>query len=637
MRWGETVARAGGPHHCLRRRWNWSGRSTGGLKKSQHQPPGCPPGFRSSLRAGAHGAVFGRGPGADHRAVRASRRRYLDYLLCKVSPLYLDALQHYQQVLRQRNEWLRHPAGGLREVLDEQLTTWAEPIIDARRRLPDRAGPGNCRFYRELSGVEILSEQVRYRASVPDAPEPPTSPRTDGPERRLVARPRCPGRIGTTWTFAWAPKPCGPSAPAANLAAALRRWRLAEWRAAMGHDPIYLLDDCIVGARSTPPGLSVAAAHPADPGRDHWNARLVERHARSGGWRCSTSGGKLGRRRSGPGDVESLSGIFSQSMAVEPQSAFARWYRCFLAWQSVLGPEIAAQVQLARVVNGVAWVRTTSPVWAHQLTFLKPDILRRLAEKLGPKVITDLRVERGLARPPERATTVVEVHIGPARTRPPSSAAPRRPGCRACRLRSARPWRPTRLMQARMQAAAVASCLECGQLTDHADRACQTCQMATCEARHRSLLAALTATPWASHWDLQRTLPGHHGQRVWQAARSDAAQLVARRVRRGWLAPQALGAASQLAVVEAFKMYTMLRGDEAVGPGHAGHDGALCRESRAGPAYCFLRGREIRSARSPSIGRWNVFPREAYATQSTERARTEKNSTNNRPGEPGHR
>ena len=65
------------------------------------------------------------------------RRRYLDVLLCKSSPQYLRTLVRYQQVMRQRNEWLKRydRRCSIREleVWDEQLTVLAAYLVEKRQ------------------------------------------------------------------------------------------------------------------------------------------------------------------------------------------------------------------------------------------------------------------------------------------------------------------------------------------------------------------------------------------------------------------------------------------------------------------------------------------------------------------------
>ncbi|HDR46235.1 MAG TPA: DUF721 domain-containing protein [Geoalkalibacter subterraneus] len=75
-------------------------------------------------------------------------------------------------------------------------------------------------------------------------------------------------------------------------------------------------------------------------------------------------------------------------------------YRAFSCWPKAVGPQIAAQTQPARIRDGVLEVKVAHPVWMQQLQLLKPRILARLAEELGPDVIREIylrqgRIERG--------------------------------------------------------------------------------------------------------------------------------------------------------------------------------------------------------------------------------------------------
>ncbi|HEY3998167.1 MAG TPA: DUF721 domain-containing protein [Candidatus Xenobia bacterium] len=254
--------------------------------------------------------------------------------------------------------------------------------------------------------------------------------------------------------------------------------------------------------------------------------------------------------------MESVGGIFSHALERWSKNPDFRAGMAAVAWQSVVGPEVAAQVQLVRVVNGVGWVRATSPVWAHQLTYLKPDILRRLADKLGPKAITDLRVERGLARPPQRAVTEVAVQVSEAdQALIARCAEPVEDAALQAAFRTA--MAAHCLMQERMRAEGWLSCHRCGALTDHADRVCLQCTMAAREARHRALLAAMTAAPWASQWDLQKTLPDITPQ--------EYGKLRILMLRNSWRDGQTWLARHQPTdpappgVLQAFRMHVMLR------------------------------------------------------------------------------
>lgn|GEM_PF-185454 len=73
-----------------------------------------------------------------------------------------------------------------------------------------------------------------------------------------------------------------------------------------------------------------------------------------------------------------------------------------LVWAEVVGPQVAGATEVTGVDNGVLRVSTRSSVWAHELTFYKVDILRRLNTRLGAAppaeaLITDILFQnRGL-------------------------------------------------------------------------------------------------------------------------------------------------------------------------------------------------------------------------------------------------
>lgn len=85
-----------------------------------------------------------------------------------------------------------------------------------------------------------------------------------------------------------------------------------------------------------------------------------------------------------------------------------------LIWAQVVGEQMAAATEVLGVSGGVLRVSTKSAVWAHELTFYKTEILKRLNEALGvPKapVITDIHFQnRGLTRK-ESAPTLPETPL----------------------------------------------------------------------------------------------------------------------------------------------------------------------------------------------------------------------------------
>ncbi|MHB2016947.1 MAG: DUF721 domain-containing protein, partial [Candidatus Xenobia bacterium] len=139
-----------------------------------------------------------------------------------------------------------------------------------------------------------------------------------------------------------------------------------------------------------------------------------------------------------------------------------------LAWDGVVGPEIARHVHLSRIVDGVAWVRTSSSAWAHQMLFHKADILSRLQAVLGVKRILDIRIARGHLR--NQADMEPEVQAAPEVPLADSDVA----GIDGCvevvadpALRDAlrRAMTTVTKLQKGRQQQGWLSCQECGQLT----------------------------------------------------------------------------------------------------------------------------------------------------------------------------
>gem|GEM_PF-1849504 len=59
-------------------------------------------------------------------------------------------------------------------------------------------------------------------------------------------------------------------------------------------------------------------------------------------------------------------------------------YQAVELWPQVAGPAVAVHAQAEEVRGDVLMVVTDSPVWAHQLQTLTPELLERLRELAGP-------------------------------------------------------------------------------------------------------------------------------------------------------------------------------------------------------------------------------------------------------------
>lgn len=101
------------------------------------------------------------------------RRRFLDLLLCKVSPLYLASLTRYGSVLRQRNELLRRrPAPTLPELApwDEQLATASGVLVPRRQQVVGSLQEAVTDIFRRLSDSPC-DLRLNYRPAAPPDPE----------------------------------------------------------------------------------------------------------------------------------------------------------------------------------------------------------------------------------------------------------------------------------------------------------------------------------------------------------------------------------------------------------------------------------------------------------------------------------
>ena len=101
----------------------------------------------------------------------SARRRFLDILISQADPVYLQSLQRYQQVLRQRNRLLRlrregRAAPDEMEFWDDELVREGAWLTWRRHEVMSALAPACVRHHGELGGTDETLE-LRYRPSVP--------------------------------------------------------------------------------------------------------------------------------------------------------------------------------------------------------------------------------------------------------------------------------------------------------------------------------------------------------------------------------------------------------------------------------------------------------------------------------------
>lgn len=60
-----------------------------------------------------------------------------------------------------------------------------------------------------------------------------------------------------------------------------------------------------------------------------------------------------------------------------------RAHRVIVEWEAIVGPRIAAIAWPEGLNRGVLWVRVKNAPWLHELTLMRPELLRRLRAALG--------------------------------------------------------------------------------------------------------------------------------------------------------------------------------------------------------------------------------------------------------------
>jgi predicted nucleic acid-binding Zn ribbon protein len=67
----------------------------------------------------------------------------------------------------------------------------------------------------------------------------------------------------------------------------------------------------------------------------------------------------------------------------------------FGRWSSIVGEQIAAHVSPLRIEDGRLLVEVDDPAWATQVRFLERDIVRKVQDASGARIIgVDVRVKR---------------------------------------------------------------------------------------------------------------------------------------------------------------------------------------------------------------------------------------------------
>ena len=76
-------------------------------------------------------------------------------------------------------------------------------------------------------------------------------------------------------------------------------------------------------------------------------------------------------------------------------SGRAREFRVFDCFTRIIGETFRTRTLPERLAGTTLFVRVATAALAHELTMLRPEILARMAQELGPGTIVDLRTRVG--------------------------------------------------------------------------------------------------------------------------------------------------------------------------------------------------------------------------------------------------
>lgn len=64
-------------------------------------------------------------------------------------------------------------------------------------------------------------------------------------------------------------------------------------------------------------------------------------------------------------------------------------------WPEIVGERIAKETKADRIRNTILFVTCSSPMWAQELSLLKPTIVKNIRTCVGPGIVTDIRFKTG--------------------------------------------------------------------------------------------------------------------------------------------------------------------------------------------------------------------------------------------------
>jgi predicted nucleic acid-binding Zn ribbon protein len=88
--------------------------------------------------------------------------------------------------------------------------------------------------------------------------------------------------------------------------------------------------------------------------------------------------------------IEQLGEVLDKSLKRLDPSGRLDDYGVWPIWNETVGPTIARNAQPEKIRNGILFVKVTSPVWMHELQYMKEMIADKLNQKLRAKTVENI-------------------------------------------------------------------------------------------------------------------------------------------------------------------------------------------------------------------------------------------------------
>ena len=100
-----------------------------------------------------------------------------------------------------------------------------------------------------------------------------------------------------------------------------------------------------------------------------------------------------------PQDLKGMEAILGKVAFSAKVPGIIRRGRVMAAWPDVVGDKLAEKTEPVSLRDDVLTVRVEDPAWAHELTYMKDDLLDRLKRKMKGRPPKDIRFVTGSVKP----------------------------------------------------------------------------------------------------------------------------------------------------------------------------------------------------------------------------------------------